>query len=270
MGIIYKLTSPSGKSYVGQTVQKLATRIGNHRCRSRCFAIGNAIKKYGLKAFKVEVLADGVPTDELDDVEDHFIMEHKTLKPDGYNLVRGRPEASKAVRYAKFTEIAKRFANTASFKEKKKALWRDPEWRAAWSKTWEEKREASLEGLDEQEQSKKRSIFRANARHVAKRKARRTPEAMAEWERQNTPEMVLHRRCFKFAKQRIEKARAMEDDAAIKYLRRSRELALKSARRTKATRTIEDVNRWFPDVQNEADLHVFCEGGWLELLRNIP
>lgn len=269
MGIIYKLTSPSGKAYVGQTVQKLAARIGGHRSRSRCFAIGNAIKKYGLEAFDVEVLACGVPTNELDAVEDHFIVEHNTLKPNGYNLVRGRPEPNKQARYERFKKIAKEFTNTETFKEKKKSLWRDPEWRAAWSLTWAKKREASLEGLTESERKKKCTGFRRNARNIAKRQAARDPETKAEWERQNTPEMVLHRRNFRFAKERIEKVRDMEDGAAIKYLQASQNLAIKTTRRTNSKRTIEDVARWYPDVGNEEELRVFREGKWLEL-RSVP
>jgi group I intron endonuclease len=270
MGIIYKLTSPSGQAYVGQTVQKLAARIGNHRCRSRCYAIHNAIKKYGLKAFDIAVLAYDVPTNELDAVEDHFIVEHNTLKPNGYNLVRGRPERNKRARYERFKKIAKEFSNTESFKQKKKALWQDPEWRAAWSLTWAKKREASLEGLTESERKKKLTGFRRNARNIAKRQAARDPETKAEWERQNTPEMVLHRRNFRFARERVEKVCDMEDDAAIKYLQASRNNAIKTTRKTNSKRTVGDVGRWYPDVANEEELRVFREGKWLELLRSAP
>ena len=60
MGVIYKLTSPSGKGYVGKTVRPLADRLASHKCMSQhsCRALKNAIEKYGWSSFRVEVLAE--------------------------------------------------------------------------------------------------------------------------------------------------------------------------------------------------------------------
>ena len=93
LGVIYKLTSPSGKSYIGQTVRTLLERWFDHIRAARreypgCIAIAYAIKKYGSEGFKIEVLVT-CPIDKLDEEEIRLIYEHKTLYPDGYNLTRG-------------------------------------------------------------------------------------------------------------------------------------------------------------------------------------
>ena len=52
MGYIYILTSPSGKSYVGQTTRDIEERFGEHQePTSACSAIRNAIQYYGWDRF---------------------------------------------------------------------------------------------------------------------------------------------------------------------------------------------------------------------------
>lgn len=53
MGWIYMITSPSGKSYIGQTIRPIQTRLKEHRTgkSSDCVAIYNAIQKYGWENF---------------------------------------------------------------------------------------------------------------------------------------------------------------------------------------------------------------------------
>ena len=54
---IYKLTSPSGKCYIGQSVD-IVQRILQYKklqCKSQ-IKLYNAIKKYGFKNFKIEIL----------------------------------------------------------------------------------------------------------------------------------------------------------------------------------------------------------------------
>lgn len=89
-GIIYCLRSPSEKEYIGQTGRELDTRLLEHETREECWAIHNAIKKYGIENFKVEVLYEG-PYDEekLDEMEINFIKDRNTLSPNGYNIRTG-------------------------------------------------------------------------------------------------------------------------------------------------------------------------------------
>lgn len=87
-GFIYKITSPSGKSYIGQTVRDVSRRINRHGKESRCVNIHRAILKYGKDNFNIEIL--GIFLLELLDLaEISAIKENNTLSPNGYNLKEG-------------------------------------------------------------------------------------------------------------------------------------------------------------------------------------
>lgn len=81
---IYRLTSPSGKSYIGQTRDPLR-RMQGHARPSGCLAIRAAVEKYGFGAFRVETLLV-VPEVLANYVEARLIRSCRTLAPDGYNL----------------------------------------------------------------------------------------------------------------------------------------------------------------------------------------
>ena len=85
--LIYKITSPSGKAYIGQT-RWWAKRMAKHKSgKSNCTGLQATINKYGWDAMKKEVLWEG-PEDELDAMEVRLIEEHDTLR-NGYNLIPG-------------------------------------------------------------------------------------------------------------------------------------------------------------------------------------
>lgn len=94
MPLIYLLTSPSNKSYVGQTVQTLHNRLTKHKSKAKltpnegCIALNYAIRKYGLNNFEKEIILE-CDEDELDYYEDYYISEYDTLAPNGYNLMTG-------------------------------------------------------------------------------------------------------------------------------------------------------------------------------------
>lgn len=92
-GIIYKYTSPSGKSYIGQTVRPEA-RMAKHRRMEGDCAFHRAIKKYGFENFTYEVL---VTIDlenkqelkqKLDFFERFYIRKYHTYE-NGYNMTLG-------------------------------------------------------------------------------------------------------------------------------------------------------------------------------------
>jgi len=88
-GIIYKISSPSGKVYVGQTVRSFETRVAEHKSKtSNCTALKNAINKYG-DEMKYEIIEEDVPQEHLDDREIHWISHSNSLAPGGYNLTTG-------------------------------------------------------------------------------------------------------------------------------------------------------------------------------------
>jgi group I intron endonuclease len=88
-GIIYKITSPSGKVYIGQTVRSFEERIRQHKRRSsNCTLLKNAIQKYG-DQMKYEIIEEDILREQLDKREVHWISHFNSLAPDGYNLDSG-------------------------------------------------------------------------------------------------------------------------------------------------------------------------------------
>lgn len=85
--LIYKHTSPSGKSYIGQT-NNYNKRIKRHFYEG-CTALYNAIKKYGWDNLKHEILRDNLTLEEANYWEKFYIKTHNTLYPNGYNLRTG-------------------------------------------------------------------------------------------------------------------------------------------------------------------------------------
>lgn len=98
--LVYKHTSPSGKSYIG------ITRDYDARCRmhrsptSRCVAFRAAVERYGWDNFLHEVLYDNLTKDQALYREQQLIREYGTMVPHGYNLTTGghMPEFSDTTR----------------------------------------------------------------------------------------------------------------------------------------------------------------------------
>lgn len=89
MGIIYCLTSPSGKKYIGQTKRSFNKRLKEHtKCLGNCIILENAIKKYGIDSFVCEVLLE-INDELLDENEAKFINLLNTIEPNGYNVRSG-------------------------------------------------------------------------------------------------------------------------------------------------------------------------------------
>src|SRR6056300_1886176 len=88
-GIIYKITSPSGKVYVGQTTRSFQTRVQEHkRDSSGCTALKSAIDKYK-DQMKYEIIEEDVHQEHLDEREIYWITELNSLAPNGYNCTTG-------------------------------------------------------------------------------------------------------------------------------------------------------------------------------------
>src|SRR6056300_224556 len=88
-GIIYKITSPSGKVYVGQTIRSFEKRVAEHKRESSCCTlIKRAIDKYG-DEMNYELIEDNVPQEQLDEREIYWINHFNSLAPDGYNCTTG-------------------------------------------------------------------------------------------------------------------------------------------------------------------------------------
>lgn len=89
-GYIYKYTSPSGKSYIGQTIDTLYARAGgpNGKRYNKCPVFYKAIQKYGFGKFEVEILIEA-PQSQLDELEKKYIEIFNTQIPNGYNVSNG-------------------------------------------------------------------------------------------------------------------------------------------------------------------------------------
>jgi group I intron endonuclease len=88
MGYIYMLTSPSGKSYIGQTIRPIEERLEEHRNpNSQCVAISRSIQKYGWE--NMEKTWYECPDEDLNKHEELMVKVLGTLSPGGYNLKEG-------------------------------------------------------------------------------------------------------------------------------------------------------------------------------------
>ncbi len=89
-GFIYKITSPSGKAYIGQTIRSVECRVRQHSMFKKkiCQCIFRAIRKYGIDSMFVEVI-DVVAVGLLNVREMELIKSHLSKKPHGYNLTDG-------------------------------------------------------------------------------------------------------------------------------------------------------------------------------------
>ena len=101
--LVYKHTSPSGKVYIGITSKTIQERKNcgyGHNTYLK-----NAIKKYGWKNFKHEILADGLTVDEAQAVEKRLIAETKSTDRDkGYNLSLGGEATFFGLRHSEATK----------------------------------------------------------------------------------------------------------------------------------------------------------------------
>lgn len=92
MGIIYCITNKlNGKRYIGQTKRKKEVRIKEHFQTAkdrRNLHLYNAINKYGIDNFEVNILKDNLSEDELDMWEMYYIGFYDTFN-NGYNNTIG-------------------------------------------------------------------------------------------------------------------------------------------------------------------------------------
>lgn len=94
MGTLYMITSPSGKKYIGQTIQPLEKRWKQHidaskkEYKDNCKVLNKSLRKYGDKHFKIEILEE-CEIEYLDEKEIFYIEKYNTLVPNGMNIKKG-------------------------------------------------------------------------------------------------------------------------------------------------------------------------------------
>ena len=173
MGIIYKITSPSGKSYIGQTKRRLQERLWRHRDMKwgNCKLLKRAINKYGWERMQVQVLWTG-PNELLDAKEIELIASHGTLAPHGYNSLPGGDVNPMSVQSAR--DSVRESWQDADVRERHRvgrvSAWQDPVKRGNHMAARDAKREALLAQLPPEEREKRRA------------KLKRGREAQARWQ----------------------------------------------------------------------------------------
>ena len=84
---IYKLTSPSGKIYIGQT-QCLYLRFRSYRKMYTNEYLKKALLKYGLENITVEIIEKEVPLEKLDEREQFYFDTLQPFGDNGYNICK--------------------------------------------------------------------------------------------------------------------------------------------------------------------------------------
>jgi len=107
---IYKLTSPNGKSYVGQTYN-LRKRLKEHKVTKS--VVGSALRKYGIQNFEIDVLWTTIDPKLADRIEIVAIQCYNCMVPNGYNLREG----GKAPKGWKHTKETTRKLSTRVFSD---------------------------------------------------------------------------------------------------------------------------------------------------------
>ena len=88
--IVYKHTSPSGKSYIGITGREPSKRWENGRGYRKHEHFWSAIEKYGWEQFSHETLKDGMTKEEAENAEKFLIQIFRSTDPQyGYNKSLG-------------------------------------------------------------------------------------------------------------------------------------------------------------------------------------
>jgi group I intron endonuclease len=91
-GFIYKITSPTGRIYIGKTISLTSRKSHYKHNRSEGQKIiYNSIKKHGWDQHKFEVI-DKAPAEQLNELEIRYIKELNTFhynNPNGMNLTKG-------------------------------------------------------------------------------------------------------------------------------------------------------------------------------------
>lgn len=97
MGYIYKIENLiNHKIYIGQTTKKrVSDRFSQHRYLARhpeqetsISYLHRAMGKYGVENFSFEVIEE-IEDSFLDEREQYWIKEKKSLTPNGYNMTKG-------------------------------------------------------------------------------------------------------------------------------------------------------------------------------------
>jgi hypothetical protein len=119
MYIVYKLTAPSGKLYIGWTGQSLKNRIAGHHnyafnsSKGRKSKMISAIKKYPLEQWDREILFESDNKELTLRKEQQFIKIFNSIE-DGYNTSIGGESGSSGCHFERSQQHQQKLANSRS------------------------------------------------------------------------------------------------------------------------------------------------------------
>ena len=197
-GSIYMLTNTvTGKSYIGQTIQRVSKRMKQHAGGKQFGSsrggkpsvIQRSIAKHGWDKFTWVLLESNIAHVKiLDKRERHWIKVKCTLLPNGYNMSlggQGENVFTPAMRKAR-SKAMRPWARSAKSRARKSELWKDESWREERCKErkvnqnkaenvqsrhdkWDAKRDKKLQSISD---PKKRRKIINRARYGAKASVR--------------------------------------------------------------------------------------------------
>lgn len=98
LGVIYKITFPNGKCYIGQSIhheERWKEHIKESEKELPDCIVHRAIKKYGVDVITFEVIERDIPQGvPLNDREIHWVAHYNCMKPNGYNMTPGGGQPS--------------------------------------------------------------------------------------------------------------------------------------------------------------------------------
>lgn len=92
---IYKFTNKlNNMSYIGQTIcpeKRLKEHLYGRKTKTNTY-FDRTLKKYGLQNFNYEIIDSASTQENIDKLEKYYIEKYNSLKPNGYNILKGGRE----------------------------------------------------------------------------------------------------------------------------------------------------------------------------------
>ena len=171
--IVYKHTSPSGKIYIGITETKGEKRWKSGQGYKNNDHFYNAIKKYGWKNFKHEILFKNLTQEEAIEKEIELIKYyHSDDRNKGYNVSPGGSLVSEGSK-DKIRKSRKAKGLNIIQANRTKKLWSNPEWRKSTVKRMQGKKRT-------EEQKKNYKIGRAKQPPISEETRKKISESLSK------------------------------------------------------------------------------------------
>lgn len=126
---IYKITNEiNNKIYIGQTIVSVEERWYKHKWNAlnlQKYALHQAMHKYGIENFKIEILTETNSKEDLDRLEKKYIKEYNSfVNQNGYNMTDGGEGSSPTEEVKqKLREARKDYKHSPETIEKLKKAW---------------------------------------------------------------------------------------------------------------------------------------------------